>query len=65
MMTPEDRARALLRELNDAMKSPRGDYYQGDLHDPHRTLHIIERHIRADREEAIRALAEKPDALNL
>jgi len=44
-------ARALLRELDDAMKSPRGDYYQGDIADPHRALHIVERHVAAALQE--------------
>jgi hypothetical protein len=40
-------AKALLHELDDRMKSPRGDYYQGDVADPHLSLHIVERHIDA------------------
>lgn len=38
-------ARAILQELNNAMRSPRGDYYQGDVADPHRSLHIVQRHV--------------------
>ena len=38
----KERARMFLRGLNDAMKHPRGDYYQGDIADPNRTLHMIE-----------------------
>ena len=50
-------ARALLRELDDAMKSPRGDYYQGDIADPHRALHIVERHVAAALQEPRDTLA--------
>jgi hypothetical protein len=60
-MTPEARARALLRELDTTMKSPRGDYYQGDVADPNRTLHIVERHLNAaiaDEREACLAIAD-------
>jgi hypothetical protein len=47
-------ARKLLRELGDAMKSPRGDYYQGDIADPHRALHIVAKHIAAYTEAALK-----------
>jgi len=45
--TPQTLAKALLRELNDKMQSPRGDYYVGDMTDTDRSLHIVERHIVA------------------
>jgi hypothetical protein len=43
-----------------AMKSPRGDYYQGDIADPHRTLHIVERHLDAAPAQAV---AEKDEEI--
>jgi len=50
-------ARAIMRDLDDAMKSPRmGGYFQGDVHDPHRSVHIVQRHLDAfarEREAAV------------
>jgi len=46
-----------MRDLDDAMKSPRmGGYFQGDVHDPHRSVHIVQRHLDAfarEREAAV------------
>ena len=59
-------ARALLRELDNAMKSPRGDYYQGDIANPHRALHIVERHVAAALQEPrglLHAIADRLDAI--
>ena len=48
-----ERARKFLRDLNDAMSNPRtGDYYQGDISDPHRTLHMIEAAFLAEHDAA-------------
>ena len=57
-----ERARKFLRDLNDAMSNPRtGDYYQGDISDPHRTLHMIEAAFLAEH-DAARAQQREGDA---
>lgn len=56
----DPRARALLRELNDRMKSPRGDYYQGTVSDPHLSLHIVERHLA----DAVAQVIKEKDAVS-